>query len=58
MEKDGWGKLARLFRLRRREETFKRDLNNVTFHQEIIMARNVDADIWLAGGCWQVGGQF
>ena len=33
--------------LRRREE---RHLNNVTFHQEIIIARNVDADIWLAGG--------
>ena len=45
------GKLACLFRRRRGEE--RRHLNNVTFHQEIIIARNVDADIWLAGG-----GQF
>ena len=31
----------------------ERHLNNVTFHQEIIIARNVDGDIWPAGG-----GQF
>lgn len=45
------GKLTCLFsREERREE---RDLNNVTFHQEIIIARNVDADIWSAGGWWE-----
>ena len=28
----------------------RRHLNNVTFHQEIIIAWNVDGDIWRAGG--------
>ena len=48
MEKDGWGNWRVFFG--GGEETFKRHLNNVTFHQEIIIAWNVDGDIWLAGG--------
>ena len=45
METDGWGNW-RVFFVGGGEE---KHLNNVTFHQEIIIARNVDGDIWLAG---------
>ena len=45
METDGWGN-CRVFFVGGGEE---KHLNNVTFHQEIIIARNVDGDILRAG---------